>query len=136
MRHESRRRNVEQDFCLGAPVREHAEPSIGLVVLVCHDTLGDLALKHQHHRVVPGRPGFDRQPIDQECGRDIVRQVGDDFCAAGSEPWTWVEMLRIGTDDLQPSRISRGNFLERWQGAFVAFDGDHVARARCQQRTR
>ena len=59
-----------------------AEPSIGLVILVRDDAFGHLALEHQHHHVVPGRPGLDREPVDQERGGDIVGQVGDDFGAA------------------------------------------------------
>ncbi len=81
LRHEGCRRNVEQDFGFGAPVGEHGEPAIGLVILACDDPLGDLALKHQHHHVVPGRPWFDREPVHQKRGRDIVGQVGDDLCA-------------------------------------------------------
>ena len=83
LRHEGGGRNVEQDFRLGAPVREHAEPPIGLVILARDDALGHLALKHQHHHVVPGRPRLDRQPVDQQRGRDVVGQVGDDFRLGG-----------------------------------------------------
>ena len=106
LRHEGGRRNVEQDFCFSAPVREHAQPSIGLVVLARDDPLGHLALKHQHHHVVPGRPRLDRQPVDQKRGRDVVGQVGDDFRWLAAEQRPWIEMLRVGADDFQPSRIS------------------------------
>ena len=81
LRDKRRRRNVEQDLCFGAPVRKHAEPAIGFVVFAGDDALGHLALKHQHHHVVPGRPRLDRQPVDQQRGRDVVGQVGDDFGA-------------------------------------------------------
>src|SRR5712671_6099906 len=45
LRYEGGRRNIEQDFCLGAPVREHCEPAIGLVILMRDDALGHLALE-------------------------------------------------------------------------------------------
>ena len=64
---------------------EHGEPAIGLVVLMRDDAFGDLALEHQHHHVVPGRPGLDGEPVDQERGRDIVGQVGDDLGALAAE---------------------------------------------------
>ena len=136
MRHEGRGRNVEQDFGLGAPVGEHREPPIGLLVLVRDDPLGDLALKHQHHHVVPGRPRLDRQPVDQQLGRDIVRQVGDDFCLAAVEQGSWIEMLRVGVDDFQPARITLRDIVERGQRALVALDRDHAPRAERQQRPR
>ena len=101
-----------------------------------HDAFGDFALKHQHHRVVPRRPRLDRKPIDQKRGRNIVGQVGDDFCARGPEPRTRIEVLGVGADDFQPSRISLRDFLERGEGAFVALHRDHVARSHGQQGAR
>ena len=79
LRHERRGRDVEQDFGFRAPVREHAEPPVSLLVLARDDAHRHLALKHQHHHVVPGRPRLDREPADQQRGRDVVGQVGDDL---------------------------------------------------------
>ena len=133
LRHERGRRNVEQDFGLGAPVRQHAEPSIGFVVFTRDDAFGHLALKHQHHHVVPWRPRLDGQPVDQKRGRDVVGQVGDDFCLGAAEQRTRIERLRVGADNLEPSRIMFRNFLQRAQRAFVALDGDDAPRAERQQ---
>ena len=77
-RHEGRGRDVEQDFRLRAPARQHREPAVGLRAGLRHDALGDLALEHQHEPVVPGRPRLDGEPADQQRGRDVVGQVGDD----------------------------------------------------------
>ena len=47
-----------------------------------------------------------------------------------------IEVLRVGADDLQPSRIAPGNLLQRRQRALVALDGDDAPRAQRQQRAR
>ena len=44
--------------------------------------------------------------------------------------------MRIGADDLQPSRIALGNLFKRRQRAFVALDRDDAPRAQRQQRAR
>ena len=111
-RHEGGRRNVEQDLRLAAPVGEHAEPAIGLLVLARDDALGDLALEHQDHHVVPGRPGLGGEPADQELGRDVVGQVGDDLCALAVEQRTRIEGHGIAMHDLEPAGIARGNLLQ------------------------
>ena len=136
LRHEGGRRNVEQDFGLGAPVGEHREPAIGLVILARDDPLGDLALKHQHHHVVPGRPRLDREPVDQQSGGDVVGQVGDDFCAFAAEHRARIEALRVGVHDLQPAGITLRNIVERRQRALVALDRDDALGAQRQQRAR
>ena len=136
LRHEGGRGNVEQDFGLGAPVGEHREPAIGLVILLRDDPLGDLALKHQHHHVVPGRPWLDREPVHQQRGRDIVGQVGDDFCTFAAQHRAGIEALRVGVHDLEPPGIALGDIVERGQRALVAFDRDDALGAQRQQRAR
>ena len=136
MGHESRGRNVEQDLGRSAPVREHAEPPVGFVIFLRDDTLGHLALEHQHHHVVPRRPRLDREPADQQRGRDVVGQVGDDFRLGAAEQRPRIESLRVGVDDIQPSRITSRNRLKRGQRACVVFDGDDTPRAQRQQRPR
>ena len=56
-RHESLRRNVEQDLGLGAPAGQHGEPAIGSSPTRAHDALGDFALEHQHHHSYQGGHG-------------------------------------------------------------------------------
>ena len=65
-------------FASRAPAGEHGEPAIGLRARLRHDALGDLALEHQHQPVVPGRPRLGGEPADEQRGRDVVGQVGDD----------------------------------------------------------
>ena len=92
------------------PALEHREPPVGLIVLARDDAFGDLALKHQHHHVVPGRPRLDRQPVDQQGGRDIVRQVGDDFCFAAVEQGRGSKAARRrGRSPAVPDNVSRYN---------------------------
>ena len=65
-------------FASARQPREHAEPAVGLAAGRRDDPLGDLALEHQRHGEVEGRPRLDGQPADQQLGADIVGQVGDD----------------------------------------------------------
>ena len=52
-RHECRRRNVEQDFRLRPPLRQHREPAIGLAAGLRDEALRHFALEHQHQAIVP-----------------------------------------------------------------------------------
>ena len=124
MRNERRRRNIEKDFRFGAPVRKHPKAPIGFLVFASDDAFGDFALKHQHHGVVPRRPGFDAQPVDQKRSCDVVRQVRDDLRACGAEQGARFELRRVRVDDLKAARIAVRDFLEGTDGAFVALDGN------------
>ena len=77
-RHERGRRDVEQDARLGAPAGQHRQAAVRLRARRRGDAFRDLALEHQHQPVEPGRPRLGGQPADQERGRDVVGQVGDD----------------------------------------------------------
>ncbi len=112
------------------------EPAIGLVILSGDDPLGDLALEHQHHHVVPGRPRLDREPVHQQRGRDVVGQVGNDLRWLAAEHRARIEALRVGVHDLEPPGITLRNVVERRQRALVAFDGDDAPGAQRQQRAR
>src|SRR3954468_17398521 len=79
LRHERGWRNVEQNLCFSAPVREHRKSSIGFLVLLRNDAFGHFALKHQHHHIVPGWPRLDRKPVYQQRRGNVVRQVRNDF---------------------------------------------------------
>ena len=70
-----------------SPLRQDRKPAIGFRTRLGDDPLRDLALEHQHHAVPPGRPGFRRQPADQQRRGDGVGQVGDDarLCAGGQQ---------------------------------------------------
>ena len=45
-----------------------------------------------------------------------------------------VEFQGVGLDDRQATGIMRGHHLQRGEAARVALDGNHAARAGCQQR--
>src|SRR2546430_13377387 len=51
---------------------------------------------------VPGRPWLDREPVHQKRGRDVVGQVGDDFCRLAAQHRAGIEALRVGMHDLEP----------------------------------
>ena len=90
-RHERGRRDVEQDARLGAPAGQHRQPAVGLRAGRRGDAFRDLALEHQHQPVEPGRPRLGGQPGDQQRGRDVVGQVGDDARGAAAELWSRIE---------------------------------------------
>ena len=102
-------RDVEQDLRLRAPARQHREAAIGLRAGLGDDALGDLALEHQHEPVVPGRPRLDGEPRDEQRGRDVVGQVGDDADRAAAEIGPRVEFQRVAGHDRQPARIVLGD---------------------------
>jgi hypothetical protein len=68
-------------------------------------------------------------------GRDVVGQVGDDRRLI-AEQRPWIEGLRVGADDFQPSRIPPCDLFERPERALVALHRDDAPRAQCQQRAR
>ena len=82
-----------------------------------------------------GGHGSTREPVDQERGRDIVRQVRDDTRRPAGKPLARIEAERVACNHVEPSRIVRGNLIERRDGALVALDRDHASPLR-QQGTR
>ena len=116
-RHEGRGRDVEQDLRLRAPAGQHREAAVGLRAGLRDDALGDLALEHQHEPVVPGRPRLGGEPDDQQRGRDVVGQVGDDARRAAAEIRPRVELQRVAGHDRQPCPDSarRSRRAPRWR---------------------
>ena len=80
--------------------------------------------------IVPGRPRLERQPGDQQRGRDVVGQVGDDADRAAVEIGRRIDLQRVAGDDIEPAGIMRRDLLQRRDGALVALDRDDAARRR------
>src|SRR6478609_5505158 len=95
----------EQDAREGAPLAEHGEPPIVAGAGLCHDAERDLALKHQHQAVEPGRPRLSLEPANEEGGRDTIGQVGDDACRWLQVEGAIIDLTRVGGDNLEPPRI-------------------------------
>ena len=131
-RREGARRHVEQDLGLGAPAGQHAKAAIGLRAGRCDDALGDLALEHQGHRVVPGRPRLGLEPTDQQRRRNVVGQVGDDARRRWGER-RHIDGKRVVRHDRQAAGAGGGDFLQRGDAAIVALDGDNVPGAGGEQ---
>ena len=85
-------------------------------------------------RSIPRRPRLGGQPADQQRGRDVVGQVGDDARRRAVELRSRIEVERVAGDDLEPAGIVRGDLRERGDGALVALDRDHPPRAVGEQR--
>ena len=56
----------------------HREAPVGLGAGRGDDALGHLLLEHQHHALVPRRPGLALEPADEQQRGHVVGQVGDD----------------------------------------------------------
>ena len=137
LRHEGGRGNVEQDFGLGAPVGEHREPAIGLVILAARRSArrprAETSAPSCRTRAATARS---RASPTSSGGRDIVGQVGDDLRWLAAEHRPRIEALRVGVHDLQPAGITLRDLVERRQRALVAFDRDDALGAQRQQRAR
>ena len=123
-RREGRRGKREENAGRGAPLSNHRKPAIVFAAGRGHDPFGELALKHQHHAVEPGRPGVALQPGDEEGRGDAIGQVGDDAHGGGKRKRGVVEILCIGGNNIETPRIERGDGFERRQTAPVLFYGD------------
>ena len=113
-RHEGGRRNVEQDFRLAAPRSPapragHRSSSPGAATMRSRH----LALEHQHQPVIPRRPGLGGQPGDEQGGRDVVGQVGDDARRPPSRYGRGSNVKRVAGDDGEAAGIVRGDLLQR-----------------------
>ena len=70
------------------------------------------------------------------CGRDVVGQVGDDFCAIAAQHRAGIEAQRVGVHDLEPAGIALAISASAGQRALVALDRDDALGAQRQQRAR
>ena len=126
--------HVEHDARLAAPAGEHGEAAVAFAARVRDDALGHFALEHEHKRIVPWRPWLDGKPLHQQCGGDVVGQVGDDAHRAGGHERARIEGEGVALDDIETAGIVRGDIRERGNRPYVALDRDHPAGAFGDQR--
>ncbi len=93
------------------------------------DPFADLALEHQRQALDPLELA---EPLDQQRGRDVVGQVGDDADPAGAELGEG-ELAGVRLDQLEAPARGLGKLLERLDAARVALDRDHPRRAGREQ---
>src|SRR5262245_17799276 len=134
--HKSRARDIEPNACLAAPAGEDGKASVALGAGGGHDAFGDFALEHQREPVVPRRPWLERQPADQQCGGNIVRQIRNDPRRRRTEERARIEVEGVAGNDLEPPGVACGDLLQRGNRALVALDCDHASRAGHEQGTR
>ena len=125
------RRHVESEMHVAQPLRHDREPPIGLAVGLGGEALGDLPLEHQGQAFVAARFV---EPAQQQRGRDVVRQIGDDLARRGHQVRD-VDSQRIAFDDRQPAGESGFEFAQRGDAALVAFDRGDVLGTFQQQRS-
>ena len=107
----------QQNAGIGAPLAEHGEAAEVLAAWLGHDAERDLALKHEHQPVEPGRPGLGLEPADQERRGDAIGKVGDDAGRALHIEGAIVDLARVAGDNLEPPRIGRGDIAQARAGS-------------------
>ena len=78
---------------------------------------------------IPGRPWFDREPAHKESCRDIVRQVCYDAGPFRTQLLKEIDGKSVACHDIEPSRITSGDFLQRSYRTLIPFDSDDAAGA-------
>src|SRR5215813_6450401 len=120
-RHEGAAGDVEADARFATPANEDGQPSEALAAGGGDDAFGNLALEHQ--------------PADQQRSGNVVGQVRNHARGGLAEERTRIEAERIAGNNVEASRISPGDLVERRDRAIVALDRDHPARACSEKRT-
>ena len=133
-RGECRAMDAQRDACGAAPLCQNAQPPIAVAVGRRHDPLGDLGLKHQRQRRPARRPGLARQPVDEQRGPDIIRQVRDNV-ASCSQCIVERHPQRVALDHPQCAGVLGRELCQCGEAAAVALDGGH-ARTGIDQRAR
>ena len=103
-------------FGSAQPLHQHRQPAVGRAARRRDEPLGDLALEHQGQAFVLADPV---EPAQQQRGRDVVGQVGDDLARRlatarpGRAPARRPRPARAGRDSAPPARRARRDSADR-----------------------
>ena len=108
-----------------APLRQDGETAKRRRIWRSNNAFGDFLLKHQRKRCPARWPWLAGQPIDEQCGADIIGQIGHDM-PAGLDNIGQGNRHRIAFDDPQSMWMNFAKFGKRRQASPVTLDDSHI----------